>query len=55
MHAPIEEGTGYTKNGINEGLECVFDQFFKYRIKILLGGFKVKVGREDIFKPTNRN
>jgi hypothetical protein len=33
----------------------VFDKFPKYHIKILLGDFNAKVGREDIFKPTIRN
>jgi hypothetical protein len=29
----------------------VFDKFPKYYIKILLGDFNAKVGKEDIFKP----
>jgi hypothetical protein len=29
----------------------VFDKFPKYHMKILLGEFNAKVGREDIFKP----
>jgi len=29
----------------------VFDQFPKYYMKILLGDFNAKLGREDIFKP----
>jgi hypothetical protein len=29
-------------------LECVFDKFPKYHMKILLGGFKAKGGKEDI-------
>jgi hypothetical protein len=33
----------------------VFDKFPKYHMKILLGGFNAKVGREDIFKPTIGN
>jgi hypothetical protein len=33
-----------------EELERVFDKFPKYQIKILLGDFHAKVGREDIFK-----
>jgi hypothetical protein len=33
----------------------VLDKFSKYHIKILLGNFNVKVGREDIFKPTIGN
>jgi hypothetical protein len=35
-------------------LECVFDKFPKYHMKILLD-FNAKVGREDIFKPTFGN
>jgi endonuclease/exonuclease/phosphatase family metal-dependent hydrolase len=38
-----------------EELEGVFDQFLKYHMKILLGDFNAKVGREDIFKPTTGN
>jgi hypothetical protein len=33
----------------------VFDQLFRYNMKILLGDFNVKVGREDIFKLTTGN
>jgi hypothetical protein len=33
----------------------VFDKFPKHHTKILLGDFNVKVGREDIFKPTIGN
>jgi hypothetical protein len=33
-----------------EELERVFDKFPKYHIKILLGDFSAKVGRQDIFK-----
>jgi hypothetical protein len=33
-------------------MECVFDKLPKYHMKILLGDFNVKVGKEDIFKPT---
>jgi hypothetical protein len=29
-------------------LECVFNKFPKYNMKILLGNFSAKVGREDI-------
>jgi hypothetical protein len=36
-------------------LEHVFDKFPKYHMKILLGDFNAKVGREDIFKPTTGN
>jgi hypothetical protein len=36
-------------------LEHVFDKFPKNHMKILLGDFNAKIGREDIFKPTIGN
>jgi endonuclease/exonuclease/phosphatase family metal-dependent hydrolase len=39
------------KDSFYEELERVFDKFPKYRMKILLGDFNAKVGREDIFRP----
>jgi hypothetical protein len=33
----------------------VFDKFSKYHMKILLGDFNARVGKEDIFKPTIGN
>jgi hypothetical protein len=36
-------------------LERVFDKFPKYHMKILLGNFNAKVGKEYIFKPTIGN
>jgi hypothetical protein len=38
-----------------EELGHIFDQFPRLDMKILLGDFSAKVGRENIFKPTNRN
>jgi hypothetical protein len=38
-----------------EELERIFGMFPKYHMKILLGNFNAKVGKEDIFKPTIRN
>jgi exonuclease III len=43
------------KDSFYEELERVFDKFHKYHMKILLGDFNSKVGREDIFKPTIGN
>jgi hypothetical protein len=43
------------KDRFYEELEHVFDKFPKYHMNILLGNFNAKVGREDIFKPTNEN
>jgi exonuclease III len=43
------------KASLNKLLLLLLDQFQKYHIKILLGVFNAKVGREDIFKPTIGN
>jgi hypothetical protein len=55
MHAPTEDKSVYIKYTIYEELDCIFNQFPKHHMKILLGDFTAKVGREDIFKPTARN
>jgi hypothetical protein len=39
------------KDSFYEELERVFDRFPKYHMKIVLGDFNAKVGKEDIFKP----
>jgi hypothetical protein len=52
VHAPIEDKIDDMKDRFYEELECVFHKFPKYHMKILLGDFNAKVGREDIFKPT---
>jgi hypothetical protein len=43
------------KDSFYKELECVFDKFPKCHVKILLGNFYAKVGREDIFKLTVGN
>jgi hypothetical protein len=55
VHAPTEDKTDDVKNSFYEELERVFDKFPKYNVKILLGDFNAKVGKEDIFKPTTGN
>jgi hypothetical protein len=55
VHAPTEDKTDDVKDSFYEELEGVFFKFPKYRMKILLGDFNAKVGREDIFKPTIGN
>jgi exonuclease III len=55
VHAPAEDKTDDVKGSLYEELECVFDKFPKYHMKILLGDFNAKVGREDISKPTIGN
>jgi hypothetical protein len=51
VHAPNENKDDVIKDSFYEELEEVFDQFPRYHIKILMGDFSAKVGREDIFKP----
>ncbi|PNF34812.1 hypothetical protein B7P43_G03788 [Cryptotermes secundus] len=55
VHAPTEDKIDDIKDRFYEELEHVFDKFPKYPMKILLGDFNAKVGREDIFKPTIGN
>jgi exonuclease III len=54
FHAPTEDKTDDVKDSFYKVLECVFDKFSKYHMKILLGDFNAKAGREDIFKPPFR-
>jgi exonuclease III len=55
VHTPTEDKCDDTKDSFYEELEGVFNQFLKYHMKILLGDFNAKVGREDIFKMTVGN
>jgi hypothetical protein len=50
VHAPTEDKDDI-KDSFYKELEQVFDQFPRYHMKILLGDFNAKVGREDNFKP----
>jgi hypothetical protein len=53
IHAATEYKIGDVKD--YEELACVFDKFPKYHMKIVLGDFNAKVGREGLFKPTIGN
>jgi hypothetical protein len=55
VHASCEDTSSDKKDSLYEELGCVLDQFPRYNMKILLGDFNTKVGREDIFKPTVGN
>jgi hypothetical protein len=55
VHAPTEDKTDDVKDSFYEELEHMFYKFPKYHMKILLGDFNPKVGKEDIFKPTIGN
>jgi exonuclease III len=52
VHALTENKIDDVKDSFYDELERAFDKFPKYHMKILLGDFNSKVGREDIFKPT---
>ena len=55
VHAPSEDKRDDSKDSFYEELEQVFHHFSRYHMKILLGDFNAKVGRENIFKPTIGN
>jgi len=55
VHAPSYDKCDDSKESFYEELEQVYDHFLRYHIKILLGDFNAKVGREIIFKPTIGN
>jgi hypothetical protein len=55
VHTPCEDKSDDVEDSFNEELDCVSHQFPRYDIKILLGDFNAKVGREHIFKPTFGN
>jgi hypothetical protein len=48
VHAPCEDKSDDVKDSFYEELVHVFDQFPTHDMKILLGDFTAKVGREDI-------
>jgi exonuclease III len=51
VHAPTEDKDDVIKDSFYKELEEAFDQFPRYHMKILMGDFNAKVGREDIFTP----
>jgi endonuclease/exonuclease/phosphatase family metal-dependent hydrolase len=55
VHASCEDKGDDVKDSFYEELGNVFYQFPRYDMKILLGDFNAKVGRENIFKLTIRN
>jgi hypothetical protein len=55
VHDPTEDKIDEVKDSFYKELERVFDKFPKYHMKFLLGNFNIKVGKEDIFKPTIGN
>jgi hypothetical protein len=54
VYAPTEDKTYDVKDIVYEELECVFDKFPKYHMK-MLRDFNAGVGSENVFKPTIEN
>ena len=54
-HVPAKNKIDVLQDSLYEELEQVFYHFPKYHMRILLGDFNAKLGREDIFKPTIGN
>jgi exonuclease III len=50
VHAPTKDKIDDIRGRFYEELNHVLDKFPKYHMKILLGDFNAKIGREDIFK-----
>jgi hypothetical protein len=55
VHATCENKGDEEKDSFFEELGRVFERFPGYDMKIILGYFNAKVGRENIFKPTIGN
>jgi hypothetical protein len=55
VHAPADEKSDNSDDSFYEELEQVFSHFPKYHMKMLLGEFNAKFGREGIFKLTVGN
>jgi hypothetical protein len=52
VHQPSDENSDDSKDNFYAELEQIFFIIFLSNMKILLGGFNTKVGRENIFKLT---
>jgi hypothetical protein len=48
VHAPCEDKGGEERDSFFEELGCVFDQFPRYDMKIILGDFNTKIGRKNL-------
>jgi hypothetical protein len=48
VHTSTEEKNDDVKDSFYEELDCIFNKFPKYHVKILLRDFNAKVNREDI-------
>jgi hypothetical protein len=55
VHAPCEDKGDDVKDSFYEELGCVFNQFPRYDMKILMVDLNAKISRGDIFKPAIQN
>jgi hypothetical protein len=55
VRAPCEDKGDEEMDSFFEELGCVFDQFPRYDMKIILGDLNAKLGRENTFKLTIGN
>ena len=55
MHATSAKKSDDSKDSFYKELEQILDHFPKYHMKILLGDFNAKMGRENTFKQTIGN
>lgn len=54
-HAPTEEKTPEEKDEFYENLEQILNEIPRNRIRIVLGDFNAKLGKENIFRTTIGN
>ncbi|XP_039297864.1 uncharacterized protein LOC120354582, partial [Nilaparvata lugens] len=52
VHAPTNEADGNNKDQFYEKLENVYKDTPEYDVKIILGDFNAKLGREQCYRPT---
>jgi hypothetical protein len=51
-HAPTEDAEDHIKENFYDTLEKIYDLAPQHDIKIVLGDFKAKIGKETTFRPT---
>uniref|UniRef100_A0A2C9LI22 Endonuclease/exonuclease/phosphatase domain-containing protein n=1 Tax=Biomphalaria glabrata TaxID=6526 RepID=A0A2C9LI22_BIOGL len=51
IHAPTEDADDSTKEAFYDELERIYDEAPKHDIKIVLGDFNAKIGKEPVFRP----
>lgn len=52
VHAPIEDADEETKDSFYDTLGRTYEAMPSHDVKIILGDFNAKVGKEEFFRPT---